>query len=71
MSIKAYIETDQEYLNRVNKIKLESIHCALQELQQEFNISSDNEHLEIAFKFTEDLRKKYLEESEVWANIKT
>ena len=65
MSIKAYIETDQEYLNRVNKIKLESIHCALQELQQEFNISSDNEHLEIAFKFTEDLRKKYLEESEV------
>lgn len=61
MSIKAYIETDQEYLNRVNKIKLESIHSALQELQQEFNISSDNEHLEIAFRFTEDLRKKYLE----------
>ena len=42
-------------------IKLESIHSALQELQQEFNISSDNEHLEIAFKFTEDLREKYLE----------
>ena len=61
MSIKAYIETNQEYLNRINKIKLESIHSALQELQQEFNISSDNEHLEIAFKFTEDLREKYLE----------
>ena len=61
MSIKAYIETNQEYLNRINKIKLESIHSALQELQQEFNIPNDHEHLEIAFKFTEDLREKYLE----------
>ena len=61
MSMETYIETEQEYLNRVNRIKLESIHSALQELKQEFNISSDNEHLEIAFKFTEDLRKKYLE----------
>lgn len=42
-------------------IKLESIHSALQELQQEFNIPNDHEHLEIAFKFTEDLREKYLE----------
>ena len=64
MSIKTYIETDQEYLNRINCIKLESIHSALQELQHEFNISSDNEHLEIAFKFTEDLREKYLEVQE-------
>jgi hypothetical protein len=61
MSIKTYIETDQEYLNRVNCIKLESIHSALQELQQEFDIPNDHEHLEIAFKFTEDLREKYLE----------
>lgn len=45
-----------------NKIKLESIHSALQELQQEFNIPDDHEHLEIAFKFTEDLREKYFEE---------
>ena len=42
--------------------KLESIHSALQELQQEFNIPDDHEHLENAFKFTEDLREKYLEE---------
>ncbi len=61
MSIRTYIETDQEYLNRVNCIKLESIHSALQELQQEFDIPNNHEHLEIAFKFTEDLRKKYLE----------
>ena len=45
-----------------NNIKLESIHCALQELQQEFNIPDDHEHLENAFKFTEDLRENYFEE---------
>jgi hypothetical protein len=42
-----------------NKIKLESIHSALQELQQEFNIPDDHEHLENAFKFTEDLREEH------------
>jgi len=60
--MKAYIETDEQYLKRVNKIKLvklESIHSALQELQQEFNIPDDHEHLENAFKFTEDLREDY------------
>ena len=41
---------------------LESIHCALQELQQEFNIPDDNLHLENAFKLTEDLREEHLEE---------
>ena len=60
--MSAYIETDEQYLKRVNKIKLESIHSALQELQQEFNIPDDNLHLENAFKFTEDLRENYLEE---------
>ena len=40
--------------------KLELIHVALQELQQEFNISDTNSHLEDALKFTEDLREKYL-----------
>jgi len=63
--MRAYIETDEQYLKRVNKIKkikLESIHCALQELQQEFNIPDDHEHLENAFKFTEDLREQYLQE---------
>ena len=48
-----------------NNIKLESIHCALQELQQEFNIPDDNLHLENAFKFTEDLREEHLEEVKV------
>ena len=43
---------------------LESIHCALQELQQEFNILDDNLHLENAFILTEDLREKYLEEQD-------
>ena len=42
----------------MNYTKLESIHCALQELQQEFNIPDDHEHLENAFKFTEDLREE-------------
>jgi hypothetical protein len=46
----------------INYTKLESIHCALQELQQEFNIPNDHEHLETAFKFTEDIREEYLEE---------
>jgi len=46
----------------IEHTKLESIHCALQELQQEFNIPNDHEHLENAFKFTEDLRDKYLED---------
>ena len=48
-----------------NYTKLESIHCALQELQQEFNIPDDNVHLENAFKFTEDLREEHLEEVKV------
>ena len=47
-----------------NNIKLESIHCALQELQQEFNIPNDHEHLENAFKFTEDLREKHIKEQD-------
>jgi hypothetical protein len=46
----------------MNYTKLESIHCALQELQQEFNIPNDHEHLENAFKFTEDLREEHLKE---------
>ena len=41
--------------------KLESIHCELQELQQEFNISDDNLHLENAYKLTEDLREELQE----------
>jgi len=57
-----YIETDEQYTARVTKIKLESIHSALQELQQEFNIPDDHEHLENAFKFTEDLRENYFKE---------
>ena len=47
----------------INYTKLESIHCALQELQQEFNIPNNHEHLETAFKFTEDIREEYFEEN--------
>jgi len=42
--------------------KLDLIHVAIQELQQEFDIPDDNLHLEDAFKITEDLREKYLKE---------
>ena len=63
--MKAYIETDEQYLKRVNKVKLESIQSALQELQQEFNIPDDHEHLENAFKFTEDLREEQFKQEEL------
>ena len=36
--------------------KLECVHVALQELQQEFNIPDNNIHLEDAFTLTEGLR---------------
>ena len=74
--MRAYIETDEQYLKRkhqqhykhltwqefITNEKLELIHVALQELQQEFNIPDDNLHLENAFKFTEDLREDYFKE---------
>lgn len=44
--------------------KLDLIHVAIQELQQEFDIPDDNLHLEDAFKITEDLREKYLIDGE-------
>jgi len=49
----------------ITKEKLESIHCALQELQQEFNIPDDNLHLEDAYKFTEDLREEQFRKEEL------
>ena len=66
------METQERYLRRkhqqhykhltwqefITNEKLELIHVALQELQQEFNISDDNLHLENAFKLTEDLREE-------------
>jgi len=69
-------ETDEQYLKRkhqqhykhltwqefITNEKLELIHVALQELQQEFNIPDDNLHLEDAYKFTEDLREEHLKE---------
>jgi hypothetical protein len=51
-------------VNNIDYQKLECIHVALQELQQEFNIPDDNTHLEDAFKFVEDIRDKYLKENE-------
>jgi len=51
----------------MNYTKLESIHCALQEIQQEFNIPDNHEHLENAFKFTEDLREEqFKQEGLIW-----
>ena len=51
-------------VNNIDYQKLECIHVALQELQQEFNIPDNNLHLEDAFKFVEDIRDKYLKENE-------
>ena len=65
-------ETGEQYLKRkhqqhykhltwnefITNEKLELVHVALQELQQEFNIPDDNLHLEYAYNFTEDLREE-------------
>jgi len=64
MSIKTNLKINKQNMVKnirsiTNNIKLESIHSALQELQQEFNIPDDHEHLENAYKFTEDLREDY------------
>ena len=70
------MSSDEEYLVRKHKQhykhltwnefitneKLDLIHVAIQELQQEFDIPDDNLHLEDAFKITEDLKEKYLKE---------
>ncbi len=68
--MKAYIETDMEYLERkyqqhykhrltwnefITSEKLELVHVAIQELQQEFNIPDDNLHLETAYKYLLEL----------------
>ena len=66
--MKAYIETDEQYLKRkhqhhykhltwnefITNEKLELVHVAIQELQQEFNIPNDNLHLETAYKYLEE-----------------
>ena len=66
--MRAYIETDMEYLERkyqqhykhltwnefITNEKLELVHVAIQELQQEFNIPNDNLHLETAYKYLEE-----------------
>ena len=76
--MRAYIETGEQYLKRkhqqhykhltwqefIANEKLELVHVALQELQQEFNIPDDNLHLEDAYKFTEDLREDYFKEQD-------
>ena len=72
MSIEVHIETDMEYLVRKHKQdykhltwnefitneKLEGVHVALQEIQQEFNVPDDNSPLQDAFEFTESLREE-------------
>ena len=66
--MKAYIETDMEYLKRkhqqhykhltwdkfITNEKLELVHVAIQELQQEFNIPDNNLHLKTAYKYCEE-----------------
>jgi len=46
----------------IEYMKLESIHCALQELKNKYSIPDDDCDLEDAFQFTEDLREPYLKE---------
>ena len=48
----------------VEYTKLESIHSALQELQNRYAIPNDDVDLDNALQFTEDLREPYLKENE-------
>jgi len=66
--MNVYMETDMEYLERkhqqhykhltwnefITNEKLELVHVAIQELQQEFNIPNDNPHLKTAYKYLEE-----------------
>ena len=62
--MNAYIETDMEYLERkyeqhykhrltwdefITNERLEVVHVAIQELEQEFNIPNDNMHLKTIY----------------------
>ena len=40
---------------------LNIIHCELQEIQNEFKISDDNEHLNLSFKIIEDCRDEQIQ----------
>jgi len=45
----------------VNKYQeLESLHCGLQLLQQDYNVPDDDENLLELFRFIEDTREPYL-----------
>jgi len=48
---------------KVKYTKLESIHSALQELQNRYAIPNDDVDLDNALQFTEDLREPYLKEN--------
>ena len=48
---------------KVKYTKLESIHSALQELQNRYAIPNDDIDLDNALQFTEDLREPYLKEN--------
>ena len=58
MTILIHNKTTLEY------IKLENIHSALQELQNRYAIPNDDDDLNNALQFTEDLRELYLKENE-------
>ena len=64
-----YIETDMQYLKRKHKQyykhltwndfitneRLEVVHVAIQELEQEFNIPNDNMHLKTIYEILEEV----------------
>ena len=64
-----YIETDMQYLKRKHKQyykhltwndfitneRLEVVHVAIQELEQEFNIPNDNMHLKTIYENLEEV----------------
>ncbi len=68
-----YIETDTQYLKRKHKQhfknltwnefitheRLELVHVAIQELQQEFNIPKDNLHLQTIYEILEEVLDEY------------
>ena len=50
--------------NKRDYQKLECIHVALQDLQNKYSIPKDDSDIDDAFKFVEDIRDKYLKETE-------
>jgi len=63
MKLNCIIKIIRRAIMKVKYTKLESIHSALQELQNRYAIPNDDVDLDNALQFTEDLREPYLKEN--------